>query len=420
MSDTGFQHLIEWLQALQASNQNLNPQEAELKTIILRANSIEGTSASATAFIDALPSTVSTLVLSNNPLSSAFRQSFFSMLHNLPHLNRLLVSMTGMDIEDAEILASYIGSKNPRCTLIELKASGNSLQYEGLTKVTNAMKVCWSIEKVDLFGNCVTSALSPDFEAFEADTPILNDIVSALSLSHDQVSRLGHGSGTGVPLLDRRLIVLLARNIHLKKEVQREAFNLLKYSRLMLRKSIINPTSTTAAAPQTQLCNDCDCMSIPGPFLSSAILGSSQTQTAQFSTLPIEIQLDILSHLAPHLSTQQRIRIFEYAVDRNTLPRLQLCLPTFKDDPLNPKNCIVDPGSLQFLNFQIQNVTGINRSGKKVGTLQRRHPHGVNLRSGSSCASGQCMASYSVLCQRQVERERWLQLVGCESYDPGE
>jgi len=375
---------------------------------------IEGTSKSAEAFVAALPRTLTTLVLSNNPLSSPFRQTLLGSLSKLNHLRRLLMPMTGMDTTDSKILSSYIGGKGPRCSLVDINVSGNSLKFEGIGMVIDAIKFCWSLQKVELFGNYVSGVDLPDISLYQDDDITISNVMADLSISEAEVYRLAQGNGTGISFIDRKLMFLLARNIYLSKEVKKDALNLLKYSRLMLHNSIIQPGSSSTPQEQVKAqCNDCECIPVAVPPSIAQNTQTSKPQISPFSSIPVEIQLDILLYLAPHLSFRQRIRIFEYAVDKSTLPRLQLCLPTFKGDPSTAKNCIIDPSSLAFASTKI--ATGNSQSETKIGSLLPSHAH-----AHSSCVGGRCLGSHSMVCQRQIEKERWLELVGCELYDIGE
>lgn len=97
--------------------------------------------------------------------------------------------------------------------------------------------------------------------------------------------------------------------------------------------------------------------------------------------LPTELQLHILSFLAPNLSSTQRIRIYTYASTSDTLPRLLPHL-SFSDD----SGCPPDPPN-----------SGAFIRSRKGGCLD-------------GCIGG-------VVCQREEKRERWLKVVGCDIYE---
>ncbi|KAF9007311.1 hypothetical protein BDZ89DRAFT_1168510 [Hymenopellis radicata] len=133
---------------------------------------------------------------------------------------------------------------------------------------------------------------------------------------------------------------VLGRNIHLRQHTAKEALQLLRHSRA----AILHPSSR----------------------------------------FPIEVQLYILSFLAPSLSEAQRLNIYKYASTPKTLPNL---LPTLQsyDGPV----CVPDP-----LNMGLS-VWKIHRTG------------------GCTSCSG------SLVCHRDQERQKWLGIVRCSFFDPG-
>lgn len=160
--------------------------------------------------------------------------------------------------------------------------------------------------------------------------------------------------------VDAALKVVLKRNQLMRDRVGRDAQRLLRYSRVVLL-----PTTG----------------------------GDSTTPKSDEGRrhLPVEIQLQILSHLSPTLSPAQRIRVFEYASDRTKLP--SLALPSLKGTNKSwAAQCVPDPTA--------------------VGAFPPVQPdHG-------GCAGGKCMGvGNSVSCRREGERLKWLGVVGCEFYD---
>lgn len=151
------------------------------------------------------------------------------------------------------------------------------------------------------------------------------------------------GLPTRLEIWNRRN-ALQTRNDLLRRQVEHEALDLLRHSRALL-------------------------------------LGlTNQIPTATFS-IPMELQLHILSFFAPTLTASQRVRIFQYASAKETLPRL---LPS-----LAPHGCLRDPASL---------------------------PFGA---PGGGCSNGRCMGSAnSVSCRKDNERLVWLTEVGCDVYIP--
>ncbi|KAK0203633.1 RNI-like protein, partial [Desarmillaria ectypa] len=150
--------------------------------------------------------------------------------------------------------------------------------------------------------------------------------------------------------LESKLRLVLSRNMHLKCVAEKEALGLLRYSRTLLL-----------------------------PKKSSALC-----------MLPTELQLHILSFLAPSLSPAQRINVCTYASTLTTLPPL---LPKLNGGEL--KMCLPDPFRL-----------GFAEGGKKVWEVRG---------TTGGCASGKCHDA--VLCHKDQQRVKWLDAVGCSAYD---
>lgn len=174
---------------------------------------------------------------------------------------------------------------------------------------------------------------------------------------------------------DRALHRVLVRNSYWKRQTEKEALILLRYSRPLL----MRPESSSATTPPSRPTS---------PPLRTA------TSLFPFYALPNELKLYILGLLAPSLSSAQRMRIYHYASDASTLPCL---LPPLRRDP--GKGCLADPSSLL---------------GSSVG-FQVISPNG----GGQRCADGKCMgAGNSLLCRREEERNRFLEAMGCCAYEP--
>ncbi|KAI0806212.1 hypothetical protein BC629DRAFT_1152730 [Irpex lacteus] len=140
---------------------------------------------------------------------------------------------------------------------------------------------------------------------------------------------------------------LLTRNQILQRRVSEDALALLRHSRAALLPS-----------------------SIPSP-----------SPAASHKSLPTEILLHILSFFSPTLSSSQRIRIFDFASTRSTLPPLLPRLPV--------TTCLPDPSA----------------------------PPGP----GGGCSENCCMGSAHFLsCRRESERAQWLMDMQCDAFDPGE
>ena len=173
----------------------------------------------------------------------------------------------------------------------------------------------------------------------------------------------------------RALHRVLMRNGYWKRQTEKEALILLRYSRPLL----MRPKSSSPAATPSRPTS---------PPLRTA------TSLFPFYALPNELKLYILGLLAPSLSSVQRTRIYQYASDPTTLPCL---LPPLRRDP--GKGCLADPSSLL---------------GSSVG-FHIIGPNGGQPR----CADGKCMgAGNSVRCRREEERNRFLEAMSCCAYEP--
>ena len=295
-------------------------------------NHIDGTSELALSFVSAfsfhrmeppfISCSLSCLNLSSNPLSSEFKQALFSSLASLTSLRVLFLNMTGLNKTDAGALAAYIGE----CRLTRFHASANNMGYSGLKKILNAVERCWTLEKVEMYANDIgDSGDGSDDETHDGN--------------RDSESRLLH--------LEQKLGSILSRNEYSKSAVRGQAFELLRYSRiLLLNRHSYHDRSRSELdllvqlveqeAPHQSSCmhnHKCECLPTfhtPHSRTHSPVpiypLHASNPHFP-FTRLPIEIQLNILSLLAPILSSSQQIRIFEHAIDKATLPDLTLRLP---------------------------------------------------------------------------------------------
>lgn len=321
--------------------------------------------------------------------------------------------MTGLTKIDAGLLASYVGRPDGSCKLLELRASANNMGRRGVRKVVDALGRCWTVEKVELFANFIDDEgeASDDADNVEdADEESRVTVPHYLS-SQDVITSLAVGSGCGWVDLEKKLKNTLARNIYLKRRVVDQSLELLRYSRQLLWQNSPH-NSEKSFGP---LCaDDCECSLVSQPTTATDSQSNNPHPSFPFTRLPIEIQLSILSHLAPFLSTAQRLRIFEYASNKATLPTLRLCLPSSQSLPSRRRsNCIPDPA---ILGFGLESG-GTSNHGKKSGSLSRSG----NLRSTHStgCSGGSCMGNKSLKCQRETERKNWLTQMGCDVYDPG-
>jgi hypothetical protein len=105
-----------------------------------------------------------------------------------------------------------------------------------------------------------------------------------------------------------------------------------------------------------------------------------------FTRLPTEIQLMILSQLAPILSSSQQIRIFEYAIDKTTLPDLSLRLPSSNGTSHKTASSGAGPGFF--------GSTYLAQRSRSFATMN------------------------VTFIPDMTEKEKWLELAGCDAYDP--
>lgn len=258
---------------------------------------------------------LSQLILSNNPLSAPFKETLFSLLPTLPSLRHLGLTATGLTKDDGLALALYIRSETHSCKLTELHASENHMGYRGVRAIIVALERCWTMEKVEIDPNDIGEP-PDDQENNEIQATKEGEGADGRLLGFEGLSRFARmpGFGTasfggmhalGSAILYEALDKVLSRNVSSKPTVIKEALLLLKYSRLMLQKNLkldLQPTQQE---------------------LSTNAPENLTHSSFSFTYLPTEIQLSILSPLAPTLSHIQRIRVFEYAVDPSTLPSLQ-------------------------------------------------------------------------------------------------
>lgn len=237
--------------------------------------------------------------------------------------------MTGLNQADTDALAAYIG----QCRLIELNASANNMGYTGLKKIVKAVKRCWTLEKVNVYANDIGNKGEGDDESGDDDAEESPMILPFVGHNFESFS-----------VLEQKLQQKLSRNIHLKHEVQAQAFELLRCSRLFLLNRHSDHDQYRSEAdllaelverepPHHSNCthsHKCECLPtfhIAHSRPPSPLPLHASTSYFPFARLPIEIQLNILSLLAPILSSSQQIRIFEHAVDKATLPDLSLRFP---------------------------------------------------------------------------------------------
>lgn len=207
-------------------------------------------------------------------LSDAFAERFFLRL-NSPHLSNLQLSATGLTRTAVPHIIKYISS--PRSNrLATLKLSGNNLSARGAWKITQGIKRAnFNILNVEMYGVRTRSYQGDQEDSSEGDS--------------SNISSAQHG--TAIRFEDD-LRSTLTRNEVLQRSTHAAAFRLLRYSRTLLLKP--------RGASEHE--------STRSPF--------------HLQSLPTELQLHILSLTVDTLSTNQRLRIFQFASDLNTLPEI--------------------------------------------------------------------------------------------------
>ena len=367
-------------------------------------NNISGTSELALSFVSALSfhtteppyifSSLSYLNLSSNPLSSEFKHALFSSLPSLPSLRKVFLSLTGLNPNDADAIAAYIS----QCRLTEFNASANKIGYKGLKKIVKAVKRCWTLEKVEIYAN--RGNFDEEISGREVESPQSPDLSDSFSGIDDKLI------GTRIPLLEAKLKRILSRNLCMKHVVRKQAFELLKCSRLILLNHHLadDPSHSepdllvelvAKEVPHHSSCSihqhNCQCLpTFHHPHSNSPVppddLHASNPHSP-FARLPIEIQLMILSLLAPKLSSSQLIRIFEHAIDKATLPDLSLRLPSFDGRRTSGRTGpIMKPSDSPTIHENIE--------------IHFRERHSL------------------IYVTNTTEKQRWLDFVGCDAYDP--
>ncbi|KAI0761301.1 RNI-like protein [Trametes elegans] len=328
------------------------------------------------------------LSLATSPkLTDEFFAHFLRSL-DAPYFREIILSVCGLTQAVAPHLIEYLTS--PRCHLHVLKLNGNQLRARAVRSIVRAIRQAnFTLLRMELYAVGVSK--HPDDSEFSSED--------------EEDSRVRLGTWQDV---ENDLKRSLTRNLTLKHLVEKDALTLLRYSRVLLlhpkgRDALPAPTAVSA-------CSEfCSCAQLSTSSLFSAIghpypLSSTPTSGSSFPfhRLPTELQLRILSFLAPTLSSAQRIRIFTYASSPSTLPTLLPCLSN--------GGCIPDPASPQFT------IGGPAAGGFGMNpgiTLRKRGGGSV-----SACANGKCMgAGNSVLCRKEAERAQWLASVGCTAFE---
>ncbi|CCM04772.1 uncharacterized protein FIBRA_06963 [Fibroporia radiculosa] len=344
-----------------------------LRKLFLQNNAFAGDPAVVAALTVALNSShLDTLSLTTNPrLSDSFIAHLLPTL-DAPYLRELQLSVLGLTHTSSPYIIEYISS--PRCQLTTLKLNGNRIGLRGARGIVRAVhRHNFTLSTLELFANGLVDA--------EVDT----SSETAASSEDDDAIRTGARS---VLWRDgqKELARILLRNKYLGTVTQREAFVLLRYARALLLRSgtqgsIVEVPSTEALLQTIGSVFDL----VP----SSALLAPARA--FPFSRLPMELQLYILSFLAPTLSSAQRIRVCTYAASLSTLPSL---LPALI--------------SRQTMSRSYASTMPLGGVGLGVGMMLRKRHSSVTYAGASHDPA---------ISRRDEERAKWLMLVRCNAFE---
>ncbi|THV04704.1 hypothetical protein K435DRAFT_746465 [Dendrothele bispora CBS 962.96] len=239
----------------------------------------------------------------NTSLSDTFVNIFLAELDS-PTLGELHLSALGITRCSAPRIAAFISS--PRCRLHTFKCNGNSLGFRGVRSIIRAIKKRnFTLLRVELLSNQIAFTPPNDPGSDNTEDEDDNDV------EERRISPDAWKSG------ETLLKVVLARNAHRKRKVEKQALKLLVYSRSLDLKAELPHSSPSS------------------PSIS--------THNGFHTELPTELQLNVLRFLALTLSTAQRLRIFTYASSLSTLPAL---LPSLKRLDVTGATCLPDPSTM--------------------------------------------------------------------------
>lgn len=131
--------------------------------------------------------------------------------------------------------------------------------------------------------------------------------------------------------------------------------------------------------------------------------------------LPTELVLQILSYLSAYLSSNQLIRVSNYASDPQTLPPLVASLPSLSRLTPPSHDCVPDPTALP----DTPSDTGFT----PAPISAKSGPNGVlwhTVERGRSGVGGGCgSCKNSLVCHKEKERQRFLERVECARFELG-
>ncbi|KZT69098.1 RNI-like protein [Daedalea quercina L-15889] len=359
IGDRGLRSIIDYLR-----------NNTSLKELFLQNNAFTADSDTAAVFAEALnTSQLETLSLTTNAgLADAFIARFLPFL-DAPYLQEMQISVLGLTHASAPHIVEYISS--PRCRLRALRANGNRLGLRGARAIVRAIhRHNFTLAKLEMYANGLAD-VDPNFSG---ETSASDD---------DDALRAG---GAFWQDSEKELARALQRNKLLREATEREAINLLRYARAVLLKP--RNASVLSTSQALVLCTR-------DSLLAPISLERPLAQPFRFTSLPIELQLHVLSFLAPTLSSAQCIRIYTYASSPTTLPPL---LP-----PLASGGNLPDPATLPF--------GGVPMG---VGMMLRKR------RGFASECDGVVTGSKPVTPgsgRKAEERARWLTMTRCDAFE---
>jgi len=214
-------------------------------------------------------------ILHCNSLGDPFVLTFLPLL-TTPYLRELDLSAVSMTRASVPALIDYV--KSNRCRLRRLQCNANSLTLSGARRIVRAIRESSSLQSVKL---------------------------DDLHIDDDAATIAAEDKTIGWQECNQSLSALLERNSVYMARVRAESLALLRYSRALFLRLGAHGARNGARK------------------LASASRDSRSSQSfdapSPFFNLPVEIQQEIITYLAPSLSHRQRMRIVHFAADVTTL-----------------------------------------------------------------------------------------------------
>ncbi|KAL4079670.1 hypothetical protein J3A83DRAFT_4086327 [Scleroderma citrinum] len=330
-----------------------------LRTLWLTNNAFTPDPVILTDFANALNSSRLCLVslTGNAQLGDLFVEKFLPFLRSRS-LQELHINTIGLTPRGASAIAAWVSGSR--------KGGSQGACYLHIFKCSGnnlGVRGVWEVIRAIEKGNWALSKV--EMYANQLAEPQLQLLASGQSLMEpprDQPSGIPE-TEEGWKDCERGLHRVIMRNQYWRRRTEKEACNLLRYARPLLMYTKL--PSTPSMSPHTS-----------NPSMSTTLF--------PFFALPNELKLYILALFAPSLSSAQRVRIYKYASDPATLPSL---IPTFRWG---------------------------------VGIEYLADPSNLGVSSyGLGCPDGKYMgACNTIICRREAERAKFLEAVGCCSYEP--